>query len=155
VVVRTSATPTNGACTDGSGQYLIDRYTLTSDPPLTSIKSVNGRWVLQTRLNDGGSLGCAPASVGAAIVNNSTTIFEMVQSTTAISVFGNGVQQGSNLSISGTNTMQPISLGRHGTLGPSLNGMVGEIMIFGSALSAADRLRVERYLGWKWGVTVP
>jgi hypothetical protein len=155
VVVRTSATPTNGACTDGSGQYLIDRYTLTSDPPLTSIKSVNGRWVLQTRLNDGGSLGCAPASVGAAIVNNSTTIFEMVQSTTAISVFGNGVQQGSNLSISGTNTMQPISLGRHGTAGPSLNGMVGEIMIFGSALSAADRLRVERYLGWKWGVTVP
>lgn len=155
VVARTAATPTNGACSDGSGQYLIDRYTLTSDPPLTSIKSVNGRWVLQTRLDNSNGLSCAPASGGVAIVNNSATIFGMVQSTTSISVYGNGVQQGSSLLMVGTNTMQPISVGRHGTSGPSLNGMVGEIMIFGSALSAADRLRVERYLGWKWGVTVP
>lgn len=36
-----------------------------------------------------------------------------------------------------------------------LNGQVAEIMVFSRALSAAERLQVERYMGWKWGVTVP
>jgi large repetitive protein len=36
-----------------------------------------------------------------------------------------------------------------------LNGMIGEIIIYGRTLTAVERQRVERYLGWKWGVTVP
>jgi PKD domain/Bacterial Ig-like domain (group 1) len=36
-----------------------------------------------------------------------------------------------------------------------LDGQIGELLIFSRALTVAERQRVERYLGWKWGVTVP
>ncbi len=156
IVTRTTATPGNGGCNDGNGQYLIDRDPSAMDSPLTSIKAVNGRWVVQTRLDNNSGLGCVPSSGGVAIANNATTIFSMVQNATSISVWGNGTSAGSALMF-GTNTMQPISIGRHGNQGsnPSLTGAVAEVIVFPSALSTADRQIVERYLGWKWGVTVP
>jgi PKD domain/Bacterial Ig-like domain (group 1) len=36
-----------------------------------------------------------------------------------------------------------------------LDGRIGEIIVFNRALSNAERVQVERYLGWKWGITVP
>jgi len=36
-----------------------------------------------------------------------------------------------------------------------LDGQIAEVLIFSRALSSAERLSVERYLGWKWGVTIP
>ena len=36
-----------------------------------------------------------------------------------------------------------------------LDGQIAEVMVFNAALSNSDRLQVERYLGWKWGVTIP
>jgi hypothetical protein len=36
-----------------------------------------------------------------------------------------------------------------------LDGRIAEILIFNRDLSPAERLQAERYLGWKWGVTVP
>jgi hypothetical protein len=37
----------------------------------------------------------------------------------------------------------------------SFTGAIGEVLVFNGALSTTDRQIVERYLGWKWGVTVP
>ena len=36
-----------------------------------------------------------------------------------------------------------------------LDGQIAEIMIFSRALNSTERLQVERYMGWKWGITVP
>jgi hypothetical protein len=36
-----------------------------------------------------------------------------------------------------------------------LDGQIGEVILYARTLSAAERFVVERYLGWKWGVTVP
>jgi hypothetical protein len=36
-----------------------------------------------------------------------------------------------------------------------LEGKIGEILIFNRALNTTERQQVERYLGWKWGITVP
>ena len=36
-----------------------------------------------------------------------------------------------------------------------LDGQVAELMIFSRALNSTERLQVERYMGWKWGITVP
>lgn len=36
-----------------------------------------------------------------------------------------------------------------------LDGQIAEILVFSRALTNAERLQAERYLGWKWGVTVP
>jgi len=52
----------------------------------------------------------------------------------------------------GTRTIQRI-----GYYGPTLfqwQGWIGEILLYNRPLSAAERLRVERYLGRKWGITV-
>jgi PKD domain/Bacterial Ig-like domain (group 1) len=35
-----------------------------------------------------------------------------------------------------------------------LDGRIGEVILFNRALTNAERLQVERYLGWKWGVSV-
>jgi hypothetical protein len=35
-----------------------------------------------------------------------------------------------------------------------LDGKIGEVILFNRTLTNAERLQVERYLGWKWGVTV-
>jgi len=35
-----------------------------------------------------------------------------------------------------------------------LNGFIGELLVFQRALTTAERQRVERYLGQKWGITV-
>jgi hypothetical protein len=156
IVVRTSGTVTNGTCNAGDGQYLLDRDPSANDSPLTSLKAVSGRWVIQTRLDNGSLLGCAPSSGGVTISTNATTIIGMVQNALSISLWGNGASAGTALVV-GTNTMQPLSIGRHGNQGsnPTLPGAVAEILVFPSALSTADRQIVERYLGWKWGVTVP
>ena len=36
-----------------------------------------------------------------------------------------------------------------------LDGQIAEILVFSRALSNSERQQVERYVGWKWGVTVP
>lgn len=41
------------------------------------------------------------------------------------------------------------------TPGSFINGDLCEILVFSSLLSSTDRLRVRRYLGAKWGVTIP
>ena len=157
IVVRTTSSVANGTCTDGAGQYLIDRNTADlGGNPLTSVKAVGGRWVVQSRADNGNNLGCAPLFGGITITTNATTLVGAVQTTSTLTVYGNGLSTGA-LPITGTNTMQPISLGRHGDqpANPTLPGAIGEVLVFPSALSTADRQVVERYLGWKWGVAVP
>jgi hypothetical protein len=35
------------------------------------------------------------------------------------------------------------------------NGSMCELMIFNTVLSTTDRQKIEGYLAWKWGVTLP
>lgn len=35
-----------------------------------------------------------------------------------------------------------------------LDGRIGEVVLFNRTLNTTDRQIVERYMGWKWGVTV-
>jgi hypothetical protein len=36
-----------------------------------------------------------------------------------------------------------------------LDGRIGEVLVFSRVLTTTERQQVERYLGWKWGVTIP
>lgn len=47
---------------------------------------------------------------------------------------------------------QPFAIGADAS--SFLGGYVGEIAVYNTALSAADRQRIERYLGAKWGIAV-
>lgn len=74
-------------------------------------------------------------------------------------VFAGGLQQASNTSFQTSgNTSDTDSLGVSvfaTTLGNNpCTGTLGEVLIYARALTAAERQRVERYLGRKWGITV-
>jgi hypothetical protein len=99
----------------------------------------------------------------AYAVNASTpygpAVLSVVKSTAAGGfVFIDGTQRSSAIDGSpsfttpGSRTMQRI-----GYYGPTLfqfQGWIGEILLYSRALSASERLKVERYLGKKWGITV-
>jgi len=53
-----------------------------------------------------------------------------------------------------SNSFALARLGVIGTTTQPLNGYIAEVCIYSRALSAADRQRVERYLGAKWGLSV-
>lgn len=73
-------------------------------------------------------------------------------------VFINGTQRSSvinsatSFTTSGSVRMQRI--GYYGSTLFQLQGWIAEILCFDRAISASDRLKVERYLGKKWGITV-
>jgi hypothetical protein len=156
IVFSHTGTVSSGTCAGTDGTYLLDRDPAANATPLTSIKAVGGRWVLQTRADALLGASCAPSSGGVSIVNGAPTIFSAVQSFLSTSVWGNGtfVATSNNVAFS---TMQPIILGRSGSVSSaqSFTGAIGEVLVFNGALSTTDRQIVERYLGWKWGVTVP
>lgn len=45
-------------------------------------------------------------------------------------------------------------IGYYNSANFQFQGWIGEILLYDRALSAAERLKVERYLGKKWGITV-
>jgi hypothetical protein len=68
------------------------------------------------------------------------------QRTGAVSPFA------SSFSTSNADTMSRI--GYYSSTLFQFQGWIGEILCYSRALSASDRLKVERYLGKKWGITV-
>ena len=73
-------------------------------------------------------------------------------------VFVDGTQRVSALNgASSFTSSQATTLQRIGFYSSTLwpwNGWIGEILLYDRALSAAERLKVERYMGKKWGITV-
>ena len=73
-------------------------------------------------------------------------------------MFINGTQRSSiingaaSFTTSGAVTIQRI--GYYSSTLFQLQGWIAEILCYDRALSASDRLKVERYLGKKWGITV-
>jgi hypothetical protein len=63
-----------------------------------------------------------------------------------------GVNGASSFTTSASQTMQRI--GYYSSTLFQWQGWIGEILLYDRALSASDRLKVERYLGKKWGITV-
>ncbi len=62
------------------------------------------------------------------------------------------VNGSSSFTTSGSITIQRI--GYYSSTTFQFQGWIGEILCYSRALTAAERLKVERYLGKKWGITV-
>lgn len=74
-------------------------------------------------------------------------------------IFQNGTQQATNTSFQTSgNTSNTdsdgVSIGQNIAGAQSLDGWIGEIIVYQRAIVAAERRRVERYLGAKWGIAV-
>jgi hypothetical protein len=81
-------------------------------------------------------------------------LIESVGNTSTISAYSNGVVgsgavTGGNLAV----PSQTVSLGSYQGAGTQyLNGDIAEVLLYNSALSSTNRIKVEQYLQNKWGV---
>lgn len=67
--------------------------------------------------------------------------------------FWNGVQQGSTSSIDvALPSVSTLFIGSVNGTGEFYNGYAGELLITTTAVSIADRQKLEGYLAWKWGL---
>lgn len=74
-------------------------------------------------------------------------------------VYINGTQRGGAVSpfTSSFSTAKSDTMSKIGYYSPSLyqfNGWIGEILCYNRALTASERISVERYLGSKWGIAI-
>ena len=154
IVCRANAAPSNGGVSDGSGAYLFDRVPTVSDPPLVSLKAVNGRYGFQKRYDDNSGLG-GPVSTTSI----STTQFQIVAvrrnpTLSRFELWVDGVMEGSTADSGANLTPQPIVVGCHGSQ-PSngFNGDIAELLIYRDALGDADFQAAGAYLEAKYGLS--
>ena len=101
------------------------------------------------------------------IGNNDTTIFSTsdintgafflceslrTQSTGAISILINGLQQASGTGATAQRNTSRITIGSIQTNGGYLGGSISEIVCYTRVLSTVERQQVEGYFAWKWGL---
>jgi hypothetical protein len=85
------------------------------------------------------------------------TMASLVYTGSSRQVFLNGGGQGSD-SFSGSFGTTLYGIGAYAGFNPSsyafnkYTGLVGEVIVYNSALSTAQRQQVEGYLAWKWGI---
>jgi hypothetical protein len=126
---------TNASHIGGGGTYVLDRNGGTGqDVPLTSLKTSSDKWALQIR-NDAGTITSSfEGSIEVSTTRADNLMVIRTGDTYALEV--NGVSAGTS-TLSGVNSMAPLRIG----YGASSSETVyfGEALLFGSALSTADR----------------
>jgi hypothetical protein len=126
---------TNGGINGCCGTYALDRSPIAGDNPLTSIKISSDKWGLQIRTDAGGGLGSS--FEGTTTVNaNRTDNLTAMRSGDVYSLEVNGISMGS-ATVSGVNTMDPVRMGYGSIYTETV--YYGEVLLFGSVLSATDR----------------
>lgn len=153
IVCRANAAPSSGGVADGNGAYLFDRVP-TVDPPLVSLKAVNGRYGFQKRYDNNSGLG-GPVSTTPI----STTQFQIVAvrrnpALNRFELWVDGVMEGSVADDGSNLTPQPIVIARHGSdSSHGFNGDIAELLIYRDALGDADFQATGAYLEAKYGLT--
>lgn len=142
-----------GGTSDGNGTFIVDRTTATNN--LASFKIVNtDKYFYQKRNDSGGSL-TGPVSVLSAPTNTFTVVDYFRNVGTNYGIYIDG-----RLDVTSGGDSEPITapvlrIGRHATTtNGGLNGDLAEMIIYNSALSGSDRLKVESYLALKYGITL-
>ncbi len=153
MVVKANTTPVNGALGDGAGTYFMDRQLTGAGNPLISLKTVNGRYALQKRYDDGSGLG-GPVSTSTV----STTAYQIVavrrnRTQNRFEMWVNGVMEGTDTDSGGALTADPINLGRHGTVFTTgFSGDIAEFLMYKSELTDAEFQAVGTYLENEYGL---
>lgn len=129
----------------GSPSRLVDRV-----PEDTPLFSINGSNQLEVR-TDANSSYQVFGNVGSTA--NAVTVLTANRSGNALGIWSNGALSGSS-TISGTQTMRALTIGRHIAFGQSSDFDIAEVILFDRALTVAEIRTVEEYLRQKWGVTL-
>ncbi|MFH2143512.1 MAG: Calx-beta domain-containing protein [Bacteroidota bacterium] len=142
-----------GGMSDGSGDYIIDRTTVTNE--LTSLKIANtNKYAFQKRDNGGGGLG-GPVSTSNVSTSSFTLIDYMRERGTAYRLFLNGTQESSIADGDGDLTPPIPRIGRHcNTANGGLKGYIAELMIFNYKINNAQINIINSYLAAKYNLTI-
>lgn len=128
----------------GAPSRLVDR--VPEDWPLFNLTANN---TLEVRDDANGQY---QSSIGSnTSVANVGYVITTSRSGTALGIASNGAVTGSS-SITGTQTMRSITLGRHGAYGATADLDIAEVALFDRSLTASERRQVEEYLRRKWGL---
>ncbi len=117
------------------------------------VGGISNNWLMGTWNGQQDTAYGGSAFLGASTGATSTThLYELVDSANALTLYSNGSQLGST----GTATVALQGLDVGGATGENSTGSIGEVLVFNTALSTADRQAVEAYLNYIWfGVGSP
>ena len=131
----------------GTPSRLIDRR--PADNPLFNITWDN---TLEVRDDN---VGQFQASIGSPRSTAGTTyVVSANRSASTLGVWVNGAPTGSS-TITGTQTMRAVTIGRHGSTTATADLDVAEVLLFNRALTDAERREIDEYLARKWGADLP
>ena len=151
-VLKANATPSSGAVTDGSGTYLWDRDISVSDPPLTSLKSVGGRFGFQTRYDNNSGLGGPVSSSSISTSQYQIVAIRRKTSSSQFELWVDGVRESTAGDTGAGLTPQPIVIGSHSGGGGGFNGEIAELLIYSDELTDAQFESVGAYLEAQYGL---
>ena len=98
-----------------------------------------------------------PYGITASLTDSAAHILTSRRAGTNHTLYGDGTLASSETVTAGSTGSAAIGIGcwYNGNGSQRFGGSISEVLVYGSALSAADRARVERYLGSKYTITVP
>ncbi len=144
---------TAGTMSDGSGDYILDRTTATSE--LTSLKITNtNKYGFQKRDDSGGGLG-GPVSTTSVNTSAFQVIDYMRERGTAYRLFMNGTLESSVADGDGNLTPPNPRIGRHATTANNgIKGYIAEVIAYNYRVNSAQINILDSYLAAKYGMTV-
>ncbi len=153
VVCKANSVPNSGGITDGSGDYIFDRDATASDPPLISLKAVNGRYGFQKRDDGNTNLGGPVSSTPI-----STSQFQIVATrrnpaASRYEIWVDGVMEATAAEEGDNISPQPIVIGRHAvSVDQGFDGDIAELLVYKSGLTDTEFQAVGAYLEARYGL---
>lgn len=117
-----------------------------------SVVTSGDGYSFQTTAN-GTTVVAANTSGAISLATNQIGEFNWPGSTTINATRNNGTNATNTITSIFAGTA-PLSVGAHGNAGEPFAGYIGEIILYKTALSTAQRLTVLKYLAQKWAITI-
>ena len=144
-----------GGISDGSGDYIIDRASLTNN--LTSLKFVTGnKYCFQKRDNVNFGIATSPESTSSISTTSFTVINYMRELPRAFyRLFVNGTLEKSQADGDGDLTLPNLRIGRHyNSADGGLNGYITEVLVYNYRINNAQVNIINSYLAAKYDLTI-
>ncbi|MBC8043993.1 MAG: T9SS type A sorting domain-containing protein [Rhizobacter sp.] len=160
IVPKANGVQPEGTTTAAGGAYLIDRF--PGGNPLASLKIIDApsqRYGYQKRTDAGGGLTSISSTTAISQTNFQIVNYTRIRigaNNSVYRIFVNGNAEGTQVdNADGDLTPDAPQIGRHAiNASEGLNGDIAEVLVYGAALNAAQRIIVENYLSAKYAVPV-
>lgn len=99
-----------------------------------------------------GSIDSANSNLDPSASTSQFNVVTITIATGAQAIFNNGTSQATNTQTISSTTSDAFYIGAWVGTSQFFQGDVGEILIFNRAVTSTERVQIEGYLAWKWGL---